>query len=310
MSFLLFVLISLLLLVTVSGIYVFIVACVRKKEISWLVEEEIKKTPYGKYYEHIVAANQWLFDNRAEDLYITSDDGLKLHALWVPAKNARGTVLFAHGYRSTPLVDFAPSFALYNEMGMNLLIPDQRSHGKSEGKLITFGVKESRDMLCWLDYHNSRFGHVPLVLNGLSMGASTVLYMADQDLPDNVKGIVADCGFSSPWEIIAYVFKQVIRLPVWPALISADVVARLVAGFSLREKDSRKILQKNSLPIIMVHGMEDSFVPCKMTEEAFAVCTGPKQMLLVDGAEHGVSFLVERQRYTDMIVAFLNQYLN
>lgn len=303
----LFVIGALALLTVVSGIYVFVVGCVRRKDLPWLIEEEIKKTAYGKYYDLIQSTNHWLKDHHAQDVYITSHDGLRLHGLWVPAQNAKGTMLLVHGYRSTMLVDFGPAMEYYHDRGMNLLIPEQRCHGKSQGRYITFGVKESRDMLCWLEYHNRHFGKLPLILSGLSMGASTVLYLADEDLPDNVKGMIADCGFTSPKDILASVFKRVIHLPAAPTLLVTDLAARLFAGFSLSEEDSRRTLRKNHLPIMMVHGKDDGFVPCRMTEEGFAVCTGPKQLLLVDGADHGVSFLVARDRYSTMIGEFLDQ---
>lgn len=309
MPLILFLVISLVLLFIVSGIYVFCIACIRKKELSWLIEDEICKTSYGKFFENIVSAHQWLLEHMAEDVYIKSFDGLKLHGLWVHAPNARGTVLFAHGYRSTLLVDFGLAFEIYYKYGMNLLIPDQRSHGKSEGKYITFGIKESKDMLDWIKFHNQKYGECPIILSGLSMGASTMMYLADRELPSNVKGIIADCGFTSPKEILASVFRKVIRLPAAPTLFFTDLVARLVAGFSITERDTRKILKKNRLPIIMVHGMDDDFVPCSMTEEAYAVCSGPKQLLLVDGADHGVSFLVEKKRYTAMVLKFLDELI-
>ncbi len=309
MPFIFFLLLAFVVMLAVSGIYVFVVACIRKKELSWLVEDEIKKTSYGKYYQYIVATNQWLLDHKATDVYTQSYDGLRLHALWVPVENARGTVLFAHGYRSTLLVDFGLAFELYHKCGMNLLIPDQRSHGKSEGKFITFGVKESRDMRGWIDFHNSQLSDKPLILSGLSMGASTMLYLADQNLPENVKGIIADCGFTSPREILRSVFEKVIHLPAGPTLFATDIVARLVAGFSLSQKDTRKVLKNSRYPIILVHGMDDSFVPCSMTEQAYAACNEPKQLLLVDGAEHGVSFLVEQERYTKIILDFLDTYI-
>lgn len=309
MPLLVFLALALILILCVSGVYVFIVGCVRKKELSWLIEDEIKKTAYGKYYQQIVDSHEWLIAHKAEDVYITSHDGLRLHGLWVPADNPRGTVLFAHGYRSALLVDFGLAFELYHNYGMNLLIPDQRSHGKSQGKYITFGVKESQDMRKWIDFHNAQYGKKPMLLSGLSMGASTMLYLADQVLPENVKGIIADCGFTSPKEILAKVFREVIHLPAGPTLFVTDLVARLVAGFSLSEKDTRKSLRGNRLPVLMVHGMNDSFVPCWMTEEGYAACVGQKEMFLVDGAEHGVSFLVERQRYTELVLAFLDQYV-
>lgn len=297
MPVILFILTAILILILVSGGYVFLVGCVRRKELPWFVEDELKKTPYGKYYEHIINADNWLKTHKAEDVYITSEDGLRLHGLWVGVDNARATVLLVHGYRSSMLVDFGLAFEFYHSMGFNLLIPDQRSHGKSQGWFITFGVKESRDMLGWLKFHNEHYGAYPLLLSGLSMGASTVMYMADEDLPENTCAIIADCGFTSPQEILSSVYTRVTHLPARPSIYAAELFARLLAGFSLWEKDTRKTLTKNKLPILMVHGMADDFVPCKMTEEAFAVCAGEKKLLLVDNAGHGVSFLVDRQSY-------------
>lgn len=301
----LFVVIALVMLTLVSGGYTFFVACHRRKDLPWLVEEELKKTPYGKYCDLIKASRQWIATHNAQDVYITSYDGLQLHGLWIPAMDAKGTVLFAHGYRSTMLVDFGLAMDFYHNAGMNLLIPEQRCHGKSQGRYITFGVKESRDMLKWLEFHNTEFGNYPVLLSGLSMGASTMMYLADEDLPANVKCIVADCGFTSPKDILSTVFRRVTHLPPAPSVWVADLFARVFAGFSLSEKDSRKTLPKNRLPILLVHGKADDFVPCEMTEAAFDVCAGPKELLLVDGAGHGTSFLVDQEGYTKKICELL-----
>lgn len=307
MKLLLFVLGVIILLTIVSGAYVFVLGCVRRKDLPWLVEQDIKKTSYGKYYEFIVQSDRWLKEHKALDVYVTSHDGLKLHGLWIPANNPRGTVLFAHGYRSTMLVDFGLAFDFYHTHGMNLLIPEQRSHGKSEGRYITFGVKESRDMQSWLEFYNNQLSTEPIILSGLSMGASTMLFLADKDLPVNVKGIIADCGFTSPYDILSSVFKRVIHLPAMPTLWVTDVFARLFAGFSLNEQDTRRSLAKSRLPIFMIHGVNDGFVPCEMTKMGYEACTGDKQLLLVDDADHGVSFLVAKDRYTAMITEFLDK---
>lgn len=306
----LFALLALLLLTLVSGGYTFFVACLRRKEPDWLKEEELAKTPYGKYFESIVAANNWLTEHSAQDVYITSDDGLRLHGLWVPAANPKGTILFAHGYRSSMLVDIGMAMDFYYQKGMNLLIPEQRCHGKSQGRYITFGIKESNDMFKWLTYHNCILGDFPVVLSGLSMGASTMLYLADRDLPENVKGIIADCGFTSPKEIISYIFKRVTKLPAIPSIWVTDMFAHVFAGIGLNDKDSRKTLAKNKLPIRMIHGTADDFVPCEMTKEGFGVCTGSKKLLLSEGAGHGVSFLKDREKYEEMISNFLEEILN
>ena len=299
-----------LFLILCVGAYVFVLACVRRKELPWMVEEEIKKTNYGKYYNCIMASDAWLKANNAQDIYVDSDDGLKLHAFWIPAEKPRGTILLAHGYRSTMLVDFGLAFAFYHALGMNILVPNQRSHGESEGKFITFGVKESEDMKCWIHYHNQTFGAFQLILSGLSMGASTMLYLADQELPQNVKCIIADCGYTSPKEILDVVYRSVVLLPSGPFLWAADLFARLVAGFSLKEKDTRTVLKHSKQPVLMIHGLADDFVPSYMTQQGYDTCTGKKRLLLVEGAGHGVSFLKDKTNYTRQIISFLEECLD
>lgn len=306
MGFVLFALVALFLLTATSGAYVFVLACVRKKETPWLEEDKIKKTTFGKYYDYIVASHNWLIDHNAQDIYTNSIDKLRLHGWWVPADNPVGTVLLVHGYRSTPLIDFGFVFDFYHSRGFNLLIPQQRSHGESQGSFITFGVKESEDMLAWIRLHNQSFGVNPMLLSGISMGASTVLYLADRKLPDNVKGIVADCGFTSPKDIITEVYKGVIRLPAIPTLWAVEFFTRVFAKFSLTEKDSRKSLANSRLPILLIHGKDDGFVPCSMSRDNYNACSGVKNILLVDGAEHGLSFVVDTEGYTKAVDAFID----
>ena len=302
--------ISIILFFTiVSGLYVFLIGFVRKSNVSWLIESEIRQTPFGKHYPQILAADQWLQRHEAQGVSIVSSDGLRLHGLWVPAENSIGTVLLVHGYRSTYLLDFGPAFARYHEMGFNLLIPEQRAHGESQGKLITFGIKESDDMLQWCNYHNEHLSDCEIVLSGLSMGASTVIYMLGRDLPSNVRGIIADCGFTSPKAILQSVFCKTTHLPAEPSLLVVDLLTRLFAGFSISQFDSQKILQQASIPILLIHGMQDGFVPREMSQLAFNACISDKDILLVDGADHGESFLVEPERYVFKVKYFLEKKL-
>ena len=309
MPVIIFVLLAAAFIVFVSGVYVFVIACVRAKDHSWLDSAALKGTPYEKYDKLIHASHDWLCEHNAQDLYITSRDGLRLHGLWVPAENAKGTVVLAHGYRSTMLVDFGMVFGFYHSMGMNLLLPEQRAHGKSQGKIITFGVKESDDMLRWLEFHNRELGEYQIIISGLSMGASTMMYLVDQKLPDNVKGIIVDCGFTSPAAILSAVYKKTTHLPAIPSIWVTDLCARIVGGFSLYEKDSKKTLSKNRLPIIMVHGKADKFVPCEMTLQGYEACTGEKQLLLAEGAGHGLSYLHAKDEYTRMVESFLKKHI-
>lgn len=310
MPVVLFVILSLILLILFSGAYTFFFACGRRKDLPWFDEKEIKKTSYGKHYDYLLAGDKFMKEHSAQPVYMESFDGTKLHAMWIPAENPKGTVLLAHGYRSNKLLDFSLAFELYHNLGMNILVPDQRGNGKSGGKYITFGAKESGDMVSWIAYHNKTFGEYELVLSGLSMGASTTLYLADQNLPKNVKGIIADCGFTSAKDIISVVFHRIVHLPAMPSIWVADLFARLFAGFSLYEKDTRKSLKNSKLPVLMIHGKEDGYVPCEMTVEGYEACTGPKNLLLVDGADHGVSFVVAREKYLECIYSFLKENLS
>ena len=303
MTFVTIGIIGVLFLIVVSGLYVFVIGFVRKADIPWLVESEIRKTPFGKYYRQITDANQWLFDHNAQGLNIESHDGLKLHGLWVPAEDARGTILLVHGYRSTYLVDFAPAFAYYHKMGLNLLIPAQRAHGESGGKLITFGVKESQDMMLWCKYHNHHLSNCDIVLNGLSMGASTVLMASGKELPDNVIGILSDCGFSSGREIICHVAKR-LKLP--PVLIFPFIKlgARLFGRFDIDECPPKEALKNCKKPVLFFHGEADSFVPCYMSEENFDSCPTRKKLVTVPGAGHGLCYPVDQEKYLKELKEF------
>ena len=307
MSVALFILLAIVLLIFVSGGYIFWVACGKRKDIDWLDEAEVSKTPNAKYYNCMVASDKWLKEHKALDIYTQAFDGVNLHALWIPVPNSKATVILAHGYRSTMLLDFHLAFELFHQLGLNILVPEQRTHGQSGGRFITFGVKESRDMEKWIDYHNRELSCDPVILYGISMGASTMLYLADRTLPGNVKGIIADCGFTSPADILSSVMKAVLHLPAVPSIWVAGLFSKVFAEFGLWEKDTRKTLAKAKLPVLMIHGEADGFVPCRMTQQGYDACTGKKDILIVPEAEHGLSFVVDGYRYTTMVIDFLKE---
>ena len=142
------------------------------------------------------------------------------------------------------------------------------------------------------------------------MGASTMLYLADKKLPDNVRGIIADCGFTSPEEIISSVYRSVLHLPAGPSVWIAGLLAKVFAGFSLSECDTRKSLKNSNIPVLLIHGEEDSFVPCRMSKEGYEACPGEKKLLLVPKAEHGLSFLTDGLRYTAAVIDFLKENIS
>lgn len=288
---------------------VFSIACVRDKGYPWEDHEAMVKKVGKSYADIIKGGVTWLRRQEPEDLYLTSEDGLKLHARWVPAKNPKGTVILFHGWRSSVVGDFSPSMPEYRKRGFNLLLVDQRAQNGSEGRYITFGIKERRDVKPWVELHNARFGPCPVILGGISMGATTVLMAAGSELPENVRGVVADCGFTSPVEIMKAVGKAKIHFVPRLTLALVNLWCQALAGFDIRAYSTLEAMEQNRLPVFFVHGEADNFVPCEMTLRAYETAKCEKTLLTVPGAGHGRSFLIQRERYLKMLDAFLNQAL-
>lgn len=291
-----------------GGYYVFMKACHREKELPWEDPASLRLTQWAPLADRIKDNLQYLKDHNVRDVYTRSNEGLKLRARWLPADNPIGTILLFHGYRSCSLADFSVVIPFYHSLGFNLLLADQRSHGKSEGKYITFGIREHEDVLRWIEYHNETMGTIPVYLAGMSMGAATVLMAAGRELPDNVRGVCADCGFTSPEQILRHVMKNV-RVPVFPLLHIAGWYTKIFGKFGLREYSTIQAMESCRIPVLMIHGTEDHFVPCEMSKDAFSVCKSEKQLILVEGAGHGTSYLTDQSRCQQAIKDFLISHL-
>ena len=191
---------------------------------------------------------------------------------------------------------------------MNLIICDQRAYGKSEGLFTCFGVKERHDVVSWATYASQLFGDEhPILLGGISMGASTVLMASGLDLPGNVRGIIADCGFSSPFDIMDCVIRTRFRgLPAKPTLWLMGLFTSVFAGFGLKEANTFDAVSKSKTPILFIHGTADRFVPPEMSERAYELCAAPKKLVLIEGAGHGLSYPVDKERVTAALFEFIN----
>ena len=285
-------------------------ACGRVDEPDWDSESALKETVFAEFAASIPAANRWLREKGAEDVTVTSFDGLTLRGKWLPAEKPMATIILFHGYHSHHLQDFAGIYDYYHSIGLNLLLVRQRSHGESGGTYITFGVKERLDALRWIDFHNRTHGMDNVYLGGMSMGASTVLFAAGEELPPNVRGITADCGFSSPAEILSHIIRRDFHLPPKLVLPLMEVWARLLGGFSFYECNSRDSLSRSKTPILFIHGKADDFVPSYMSEVGYAACASAKEILLVDEAGHGRSYLYEPERLRKALTDFFKRNLS
>lgn len=302
------IVLAVLLAVVLLALGLFLFACRRRPAPDFTMPAVIAKWGRAEQTEEIFAGTALMQD--AEDIFLPSYDGLRLHGQLLQQPSAKGTILLFHGYRSSWIIDFSIVLPYYYSLGYNLLAVDERAHGQSEGVYITFGVHERRDVVTWAQYAAMHFGpDHPLFLGGLSMGATTVLLASALELPLSVRGVIADCGFSSPDAIMKSVLHAHVKwLPAGPLLALMDVCTRAFAGFSIREASTLDAVSQTKLPILFLHGTADTFVPCSMSQVAYDACTSEKQLILVDGAKHGYSYLVDRPRVQAALADFLEKY--
>ena len=306
----LWILAALLAVILIGGLAALDYTCVRHREPDYSDPEVLRASQFAKTEPMVEAGKKWMAGQRVEFLQAVAYDGKLLSARFIAHENARGTILFFHGYRSSYLIDFSGALEFYYDLGFSLLICDQRSHGRSEGRFITYGVRERRDVVSWTNVIGMMFGEKhPMFLAGLSMGATTVLMAAPLELYGNIRGVLADCGFTSPGEIIAHVAKNRMHLPARLLMPVLNVFTKTVAGFGLYEASTLDALEKTKLPVLLVHGTGDRFVPCEMSRRGYEVCRSEKELLLVEGAGHGQSFVVEPERYKRTVSAFLEKHL-
>ena len=260
------------------------------------------------YGEEIKSRSEAMKNFPFETVTTESRDGLKLTASYYHFRDNAPLVIFFHGYRSTGIRDFCGGFYFYRDQGFNILVVDQRSTGRSEGKTITFGIRERWDCLSWAEYAAHRWPDTPVILLGISMGAATVLMAADLPLPEQVKGILGDCPFSAPKDILCTVAAAK-GLPCKLSYALLKLGARLFGGFDLDELTAAEALSRTSLPVILIHGEDDEYVPCDMSLQCFEACAGPVRLLTVPKAEHGMSFFIDEAGYTQSVSRFCREAL-
>jgi pimeloyl-ACP methyl ester carboxylesterase len=277
----------------------------REKEVS----DEFS-LPDGEIYKAYKDVMQkWadeVYGTETERVEITSFDGLTLRGKFYEYKKGAPIELMLHGYRGTAERDLCGGVQRCFALGRSALLVDQRGCGHSDGKIISFGIKEKRDCLDWIDFMINHFGSdVKIILTGISMGASTVLMAAGEELPENVVGVLADCGFTSAKEIMKKVIKDM-NLPPNLSYPFVKLGARLYGGFNIEENSAKEAVKRIKVPVIFFHGESDDFVPCDMSKENYKECAAPKKLITVAGAGHGLSFPVDEKNYLKEVADFFD----
>lgn len=271
-------------------------------------DPDVIEIPEGEIYEvYREDMEKWATMTRAmphEDVEIKSFDGLTLRGKFYEYAPGAPIELMIHGYRGSAERDMPGGALRCFRLRRSALVVDQRASGSSDGSVITFGINESRDCLAWVDFLEKRFGKErKIILTGISMGASTVLMAAGRDLPDNVIGILADCGYSSQKDIICKVIRQM-GLPAKPLYPLVKLGAKLFGKFDLEADTPVQAMRRCKKPVIFFHGEADEFVPCEMSRISYDACGAKKMLVTVPDAGHGLAYIVDPQRYVDALYGF------
>ena len=263
-------------------------------------------TDWSQYFPLIEKRKEALMAQEHEDVYLMSGDGLKLHATWFPRGDRKKAVICFHGYTSKGMSDYIGLSDYYMRNGYSMLLVDERAHGDSEGTYIGFGCLDRLDAVRWMQWVvDTCKEEVQILLHGTSMGGATVLMASSLALPEQVKGIISDCGFTSPKEVFTHVLHSMYHLPAFPIIQIADRVNRKRAGYGLDECNAAREVRKATRPILMIHGSGDTFVPCSMCETIYENCSSPKQKLIVEGAAHAESYYKDTPAYEAALDEFI-----
>ncbi len=261
-----------------------------------------------KAFEKMTEASKELRKKTFETVEITGHDGVRLVGHYYAASHPKRLIIAMHGWRSSWSKDFGIASSFWHAQDCSVLYAEQRGQGESGGDYMGFGLLERYDCLDWVNWaHEKTKGELPLYLGGVSMGATTVLMTAGFDLPNTVCGIMADCGFTSPHAIFKHVIQNNLHLPYGPYKAAARDFYRKKMQITSDSYSCTDALKQCKVPVLFIHGTDDKFVPIEMTYENYRACASPKRLLIVPGAAHGMSYLVDTPLYQATVKQFWDE---
>ena len=264
---------------------------------------------FERYNDLLVPNYERLISEPCEEISIISEDGIKLFGRYYHNSEKSPFVYLCHSYKGNALADFCALFYFYKSMGFNILLPDLRACGNSDGKCVSLGVLERFDGISWCDYLVNRFGEdIKICLHGISSGASIAMMMLELNPPDAVKCVIEDCGYTSPKDILKYQAK-LMKLPPNLCCFFAFVGALIFGHFNINAASAKKAVSSSDIPILYIHATEDEFVPFYMVNELLSAGKGEKRKLEIKDAPHGGAYPHNTKEYEAAVADFLDTYL-
>ena len=250
-------------------------------------------------------ADVWTKTIENKKVEVTAKDGIILRGTeYITDQQSKKWVIVLHGYHSNP--DSVLSIGMhFSKEGYNVLIPSMRASNESEGKYIGMGWLDKDDLKCWINLIIEQNNDAKIVLHGSSMGAATVLMASGDELPNNVKAIIEDSGYTSVWDIFASEAKVRFNLPTFPVLDMFELVANVRSKYDIKEASAIEQVKKSSIPILFIHGDNDDFVPEYMCEQLYEAANCKKDKLIIQNAGHTESKYRELDKYYSKIFEFL-----
>lgn len=285
----------------------------RQDELRVDLNEMADMAKWEEYKKTIHSNKEWLMNRNMEHITIQSKDNLVLYGDYFAADNSSDKIVIAfHGYTSCGINDCSSISAFFLKQGFDCLIVDNRAHGKSEGNYIGFGILDRYDCKSWIKYVNERFGSKKqILLYGISMGGATVLMASGfSDMPDNVRAVIADCAFTSPYDVFSHILKRDYRLMPFPVMNINDALCRRRAGYGFKDYSTLTAMRKTKYPTLFIHGKDDNFVPAWMSEKNYETCKAPKELLMVENAGHAASYYENVLLYEKKVSEFINKYMS
>ncbi len=307
MIYLVIVLALLILLFWGAAEFAFRSAIVRPKKQKPPTKEEHKERLIIRQRN-----NEAFFALKPEDHSIKSSDGLELRAWYLPAKNKTNRfAILVHGHKCNGPDEFSYMIPFYHDdLGFNVLMPDNRAHGRSEGKYMGFGALDHKDILLWIDYLIKNFGEdIEIILHGISMGAATVMLTNSANPPEQVKLIIEDCGYTNCHEEVEFVLKGMIGFNFPPLVNAASLICKLRAGYYFKDADCLGQMKNAARPVLFIHGDQDTYVPLEMVYRLHEACPTEKELLIVEGAIHAFSCYNSPELYHAKVKEFLAKHM-